>query len=106
MLTKLATISLLILLTTPACSAKENTDKPDKPDKKEDVSLKDEKEWDDKCTHEKEKHGCDQCPERVFSCEYPKPKPPIPGAPGPLPIVGIFAAYNQSRKIRNRIKNK
>lgn len=94
-------------------------DKPDKPvekeePKKEELNPKDKKDKEDKpekedpeCTHEKEKNGCDQCPEHVFSCEDSEhPKPPIPGAPGPLPIVGIFAAYNQSRKIRNRIKNK
>ena len=119
MLRKLSLISLLVFLVSPASVAKGQPDKEDDTSDKV-VSVKDkdkdkdrdrdkpDNHWDSECTHEKEKHGCDQCPEHMFSCDddHPKPKPPIPGAPGPIPIAGIFAAFAHSRKIRNRIKNK
>jgi hypothetical protein len=33
------------------------------------------------------------------------PPPSVPGVPGPLPILGVGAAFGYSRKLRKRIKN-
>jgi hypothetical protein len=51
------------------------------------------------------KHDCPQTGTRPSPCppKPPKPPMPVPGVPGPLPVVGVAAAWGWSRKLRRRV---
>jgi hypothetical protein len=98
MLIKLVLISTFVsLVSLNSCDGHQNkkqksyvsygTTKTDNPSSK---GYSSGNPWNDKCVNDQSCNGA----------EYQlKPKPPVVGAPGPLPIVGIFAAFGYSRRI-------